>query len=102
MEMKPGTRLRSTVCSTEVVVVRAPRAEVDLRCGGRPMAAVEPEPVVTTSIDAAHHAGTLIGKRYADPGVGIEVLATRGGEGSLSLGDQPMTFADAKALPSSD
>ena len=34
MDLKPGTRLASAVCETEVVVVKAPAADVDLRCGG--------------------------------------------------------------------
>ena len=89
------------MCSTEVVVVRAPREAVDLRCGGRPMATAEgADP--TPAIDEAFRGGTLLGKRYAVPDIGLEVLATKGGEGSLSLGDQPLAFADAKALPSSD
>jgi hypothetical protein len=32
--LKPGTRLRSQVCSTEVIVVRPPTAEIQLTCGG--------------------------------------------------------------------
>ena len=31
--------------------------------------------------------GTLIGKRYADAETGLELLCTKGGDGSLSLGD---------------
>ncbi len=37
MELKPGTRLRSTVCETQVVVVRAPSEPVELACGGAPL-----------------------------------------------------------------
>ena len=33
---------------------------------------------------------------------GIEVLATKGGAGSLSLDGQPLALKDAKPLPSSD
>ena len=35
--LKPGTRLRSAVCTTEVMVIQAPAAEVDVTCGGAPM-----------------------------------------------------------------
>ena len=100
MELKPGTRLQSTVCTTEVVVVRKPAQEVDLRCGGQPM-----EPTGTDAagvLDAAHGAGTKMGKRYADDACGLEVLCTKAGEGSLSLGHAPLLLKDAKPLPSSD
>ena len=43
-----------------------------------------------------------MGKRFADPDTGIEVLATKGGAGSLSLDGQPLALKDAKPLPSSD
>ena len=41
-------------------------------------------------------------KRFADAESGIEVLATKGGAGSLSLDGQPLALKDAKPLPSSD
>ncbi len=46
--------------------------------------------------------GTLLGKRYGDRGPGLELLCTKAGEGSLSLGDEPLPLKDAKPLPSSD
>jgi hypothetical protein len=101
VDLKPGTRLRSQVCSTEVIVVRPPTQAVDLCCGGAPMVPVgdqgEERPV-----EAAHGGGTLLGKRYADAGTGIELLCTKAGEGSLSLGATPIMVKDAKPLPSSD
>ena len=39
MQVKMGSRLRSAVCSTEVIVVRAPSSDVGLTCGGAPMLA---------------------------------------------------------------
>ena len=45
---------------------------------------------------------TLVGKRYADEELGIELLCTRAGEGSLSVGDRPLPVKGAKPLPSSD
>ena len=39
-ELKAGTRLRSNVCTTEAMVVAAPTGDVDLTCGGAPMAAI--------------------------------------------------------------
>jgi hypothetical protein len=46
--------------------------------------------------------GTLLGKRYASEDDGIELLATKAGKGSLSLGTTPVPRKDAKPLPSSD
>ena len=36
MQLKPGLRLESATCDTQVVVVKAPKdvADVDVRCGG--------------------------------------------------------------------
>jgi hypothetical protein len=103
VELKPGTRLRSAVDATEVVVVRAPTAPVDLRCGGQPMvAATDAAPAGGGSIDAAHNRGSQLGKRYADPDTRLEVLCTKPGDGSLALGDEPLHPKDAKPLPSSD
>jgi hypothetical protein len=100
IELRPGVRLRSAVCTTEVVVVRS--AAVELRCGGQPMVLVDDEPHGSVALDLAHAAGTQLGKRYADPASGLEVLCTKGGEGSLAVGDAPLLRKDAKPLPSSD
>ena len=101
MDLKPGLRLASTVCDTEVVVVRAPAAPVDLRCGGQAMIA-KGEAVAGGAVDPAHGQGTAIGKRYGDEELGIELLCTKAGEGSLSIGDERLHLKDAKPLPSSD
>ena len=37
IELKPGTRFRSVVCDTELIVVKSPGGPVDLRCGGHPV-----------------------------------------------------------------
>lgn len=100
MELKPGARLRSTVCSTEVVVVRP--APVALSCGGQPMILREGEDLDVPKADESDAAATLLGKRYADPASGLEVLCTRAGAGTLSLGDTPLELKQAKPLPSSD
>ena len=185
MELKPGLRLESATCDTQVVVVKAPRdaGDVDLRCGGEPMRELG------TSADRLQIAGgdgtpggaadpTLLGKRYADDDLGlvvgeaerlsrlvnqvldmakiesghaewhnsdidlralvlqavqttaelfrergarvdldlpeqvpllredadlgVEVLCTQGGAGSLTIGDAPLLVKGAKPLPSSD
>ena len=102
MQLKAGTRLHSVVCETQAIVVRAPKDDVDLRCGGHPMVpqgAVAPGGV---SLDASYAGGSAMGKRYADEDHGLEVLITKAGAGSLSLGHQAMHLKDAKPLPSSD
>ena len=102
MELKPGTRLKSAVDATEVVVVKAPKDDVDLRCGGSAMAPIGTDAAAGASLDVNHSAGTQMGKRYADEEIGIELLCTKAGDGSLSIGDQALLLKDAKPLPSSD
>ena len=102
MDLKPGARLRSAADSTEVVVVRAPKEPVDLRCGGHPMLPHDAEASAGTSVDPAFAEGCQVGKRYADDDTGIELLCTKAGEGSLSLGTEPLPVKGAKPMPSSD
>jgi hypothetical protein len=106
MQLKPGTRLRSSVCETQVIVVKAPGAEVELTCGGAPMWPLEADAGATdatgTTVDPAFAGKTLLGKRYADEQAGIELLCTKAGEGSLAIGGQTLGFKEAKPLPSSD
>ena len=101
MELKIGARLRSVADTTEVVVVKAPKDDVDLRCGGHPMTALG-EPVAETDVVPGFDASTQVGKRYVDEGAGVEVLCTKAGGGSLSLGDTALVLKGAKPLPSSD
>jgi hypothetical protein len=102
MELRPGLRLESATCDTQVVVVRAPKepTDIDLRCGGAPLREIgsgtERLPI---SVDGE---ATLLGKRYADDELEIELLCTRGGEGALAIGDRPLLIKGAKPLPSSD
>jgi hypothetical protein len=100
--LKPGLRLKSAVCGTEVMVIRSAPGEHDLRCGGVPMlAAGETAPEGATA-EPALAGGTLVGKRYVDAQEHYELLCTRAGEGSLSLDGAPLGVKQAKALPSSD
>lgn len=101
MELKPGSRLKSTVCDTEVIVVKAPGGDVDLRCGGAPMADPTAE-VERAAPDAAASEGTALGKRYVDDDETVEVLCTKPGTGSLGVGDALLKLKEAKPLPASD
>jgi hypothetical protein len=102
VELKAGARVQSVVCETQAIVVKAPSADVDLRCGGQPMVPIGTETAGGSSPDAAHSGGTLLGKRYSDEAIGLEVLCTKAGQGSLSVGDTALAIKEAKPLPSSD
>jgi len=102
MQVKAGSRLKSAACETEVIVVRAPAGDVDLRCGGAPLVDISADRPDGVAVDPAHSAGTLLGKRYADEDLGIEVLCTKAGSGSLSIGNEPLGVKQAKPLPASD
>jgi hypothetical protein len=101
MELKSGTRLRSATDSTEVIVVRAPGEPVDLRCGGHPMVSLDDD-TSGVSVEEGFDEGTQLGKRYEDDGSGLEVLCTKPGPASLSIGTEPLHIKGAKPLPSSD
>jgi len=100
--MKIGSRWASAVCETEVIVVAAPTVEITLECGGHPMVAKGEDAPGGLEVDAAHGTGTVIGKRYEDPASGLEVLCTKAGDGSLSVGGTPLALKAPKQLPSSD
>lgn len=99
-----GTRLRSQVCGTEVIVVRPPQGSVDLTCGGVPMMPLaEARPDETAAPIAGLDTGTQLGKRYTTAGEDdFEVLVTKAGAGSLADDRTPLEIKAAKALPSSD
>ena len=95
---KPGTRLRSVTCATEVVVVKG-AGEVDLRCGGEPMVAVRDDDHRGRRAVAPFDEGTLVGKRYVTEDEAIELLCTKPGAGSLSLGDAALAGEGRQAPP---
>jgi hypothetical protein len=99
---KAGLRLSSVVCDTEVIVIRAPKDDLDLRCGGQPMVELADAAGGGGAPAAPHDAGNLIGKRYALADPAVEVLCTKPGAGSLSIGDVVLPAKEASPLPSSD
>ena len=100
VELRPGARFQSTVCATEVIVVKG-AGPAELTCGGAPMvAAGSAERSGEPSADASE--GTLLGKRYGDQDETIEVLCTKAGPGSLALGGVPLAVKVTKPLPASD
>ncbi|MFJ4840766.1 hypothetical protein [Streptomyces sp. NPDC088746] len=101
--MKPrvGQTLSSTVDDTTVIVVRAPLTDVTITCGGAEMADPKSGAAPGTA-DSAQMDGTQLGKRYADDELGIELLCTKPGKGSLAVDGNPLPVKGAKALPASD
>jgi hypothetical protein len=100
VELRPGTRFQSTVCATEVIVVKG-AGTVELTCGGAPMApAATAERSGGPSADASE--GTLLGKRYGDDQESVEVLCTKAGGGSLAIDGVALAVKVTKPLPASD
>ncbi|GAA0762214.1 hypothetical protein FHS52_002955 [Erythromicrobium ramosum] len=95
--MKPGTRLKSAACSTEVVVIKA--TEKAIECGGVPMAE---NASGDGSPNAAFAGGSVMGKRYVDADGTVELLCVKPGAGSLALEGVPLVLKEAKPLPASD
>lgn len=101
MKLTVGKRLASTVCETEVIVLRTGSDDVSLTCGGAPMTDV-------TSADAhrggsvTDDGGTSVGKRYVDADQQLELLCTKAGAGALAVDGVPLVVKAAKVLPSSD
>lgn len=96
--MKPGSKLKSAVCDTEVMVIKG--KDLVVECGGQAM--VDEAPADKGSVNPDFADGTLVGKRYVDADGTVELLCVKAGAGSLSIGGTPLTTKDAKPLPSSD
>jgi hypothetical protein len=101
MQLKPGMRLQSATCDTQVMVVRAPASDVDVRCGGHPMVTAGTS-VERVPPEGDQGEGTLMGKRYADDALGLELLCSKPGPGRLAVGTDPLPLKEAKPLPASD
>jgi hypothetical protein len=101
-ELKPGSRWQSTVCDTQVIIVRPPTTAVVLQCGGHPMVPVGSEVPSGLTLDPEFSEPTPIGKRFADEETGLELLATKGGAGTLARDGIKIPLKDAKPLPASD
>ena len=96
--MKAGSKLKSAVCATEAMVVKA--GEGTPECGGKPMLADKPAEL--SAIDPAFSGGSQIGKRYIDADGTWELLCIKPGKGSLSVNGTALNLKDAKPLPASD
>ncbi len=101
IQLKAGVRLRSATDACEVVVVKAPADAIDLRIGGHPVVPVDAD-VAPEGVEAGFDGGTQLGKRYSDEELGLEILCTKPGEGSISVGETVLEIKGAKPLPASD
>jgi hypothetical protein len=104
VKLKPGTRLRSQVDATEVIVVRPGSADVVVACGGHPMIDVGAESALTGVTPVCDPGeGTKLGKRYtAGQDSSLELLVTKPGAWSLTVDGEPVVLKEAKPLPASD
>jgi hypothetical protein len=94
--MKPGSRLKSATCDSEVVVIRYGGGTIG--CGGAAMS----EAGGGGELDPALAGGSVMGKRYVDVAGTVELLCVKPGKGSLTLDGVALTTKDAKPLPASD
>lgn len=99
--IKSGTRLKSQVCDTQVIVVKPADSLADLRAGGAPMVPFDDDISGDATLDPAFASGSVMGKRYVDES-GAEILVTKAGTGTLSIGAVPLAVKEAKPLPASD
>lgn len=102
MSTKPGTRLFSSVCTTEMIVVKAPEGEVNLTIGGAPPVASIDERDGAGSVLEGHGGGAALGKRYVGRSDSIELLCTKPGDGVPAVDGDVLEIKSAKALPASD
>jgi hypothetical protein len=101
VKLKPGTRLRSQVDATEVIVVRSPADDIEVACGGQPMIDIAAEPGLAPAGDPGE--GAQLGKRYTHRSdAAIELLVTKPGKYGLSIDGTPLAIKEAKPLPASD
>ena len=101
MELRPGLKLKSAVCATEVIVVSTAGGDIDVTCGGVSMVETTAEAPEASAVDGLTE-GTLLGKRYTDDDGTVEVLCTKPGDGSVGIGQTALGLKEAKPLPASD
>lgn len=97
---RPGLKLHSAVCDTQIMVLRVPNEELEISCGGAPMSGEAVADKGAASADLS--GGTLVGKRYTDAEETMEFLCTKGGDGTITVAGYNIDIKAAKKLPSSD
>ena len=102
MKLTVGARLRSQVCSAQVVIVRGGRGEHELSCGGHSLVPLAAPAFPGLVLERRAEGGVRLGKRYVNEAGDVEVLVTAAGDGELSLDGAPLRIKQPKSLPSSD
>ncbi|WP_327186090.1 hypothetical protein [Streptomyces sp. NBC_01334] len=107
MRPRVGQMLASTVDPTVVIVVRCPDEELEITCGGAAMVegagtGTGTGSAATGTADPEPPGGSLLGKRYAAEDLGLELLCTKPGPGTLAVNGVPLPVKSAKPLPASD
>lgn len=102
LTIKPGTRLFSAVCDTEVIAVKAPPAAIALTIGGVEPVTSASDRTGTATVADGHGGGAAMGKRYVDTDGELELLCTKPGDGVPALNGELLSLKDAKPLPASD
>ncbi len=100
--LKPGARLFSAVCTTEMIAVKAPADAVDLTIGGAAPVASAADRDGSGAVAEGFGGGCAMGKRYVDVDDTVELLCTKPGDGLPAVGGVLMQLKEAKALPASD
>ena len=95
--MKPGSRIKSNACDTEVVIIKYTAGAI--QCGGADMSEAGGG---GADLSADFAGGSIMGKRYVDEAGTIELLCTKPGPGVPAVGGTLLRLKDAKALPASD
>jgi hypothetical protein len=101
VQLKVGQRWRGAGSPVEVIVIRAGTGEVNLTCGGEPMAPAAGGAAVQPG-SAAAGPQAQIGKRYTTAAGDLELLCVKGGAGELATDGVPLVLMQPKSLPASD
>ncbi|WP_216911041.1 hypothetical protein [Nocardia noduli] len=99
-EYKVGERLRSRVSGVHVLVIRVSDVDVEITCGGEPMAREgETLPEIDSPVSGSP---VVMGKRYEDEAASVEVLCVSAGDGPLAVNGASLQLKNPKPLPASD
>jgi hypothetical protein len=105
ISLKPGARLFSSVCGTQMITVKAPPEAVELTIGGRaPVSSGEEARAAGPggAVAEGHGGGAVMGKRYVDDAGTVELLCTNPGDGVPAINGELLQLKATKPLPASD
>ncbi len=102
MTLKPGARLLSAVCATEMIAVKVPAGEIEITIGGSAPLLSAADRDGSGSVADGHGGGASMGKRYVDAANTVELLCTKAGDGLPAVDGVLLELKDAKPLPASD